>query len=216
MIGDTIEIGDLHLKTAALLFEEINKNQKLNSKQNKIAIGIAGESGCGKTITAFALQKFLEEKGIHSAVLQQDDYFILPPKTNHENRLKNIENVGLQEVNFEAIEKNFKDFKNNCSAITKPLVHYKENKISTEIIDLKKVNVLIIEGTYILNLKGLDFTVFIDRNYKDTYENRMLRNRDVQSDFVENVLEIEHQIIKTFKSKADVILDVNYQILPKN
>ena len=96
------------------------------------------------------------------------------------------------------------------------MVHYKENKISTEIIDLKKVNVLIIEGTYILNLKGLDFTVFIDRNYKDTYENRMLRNRDVQSDFVENVLEIEHQIIKTFKSKADVILDVNYQILPEN
>ena len=29
MIGDTIEIGDLHLKTAALLFEEINKNWQI-------------------------------------------------------------------------------------------------------------------------------------------------------------------------------------------
>ena len=41
----------------------------------------------------------------------------------------------------------------------------------------------------------------------------MIRNRDEQTDFVEKVLEIEHNIIRKFKEKADVILEKNYQIV---
>jgi uridine kinase len=65
----------------------------------------------------------------------------------------------------------------------------------------RTITSLIVEGTYILEIDDFDFKIFIDRNYKDTYENRMKRNRDEKSDFVEQVLEIEHQIIKQFKKK---------------
>ena len=52
----------------------------------KIAIGIGGESGSGKSVTAYALQRILADHNIQSVVIQMDDYFILPPKLNHENR----------------------------------------------------------------------------------------------------------------------------------
>jgi uridine kinase len=184
----------------------------LDGKQ-KIAIGIAGESGSGKSVTAFALQKILEQENVKSLVLQMDDYFKLPPKTNHENRLKSLDNVGIQEVDLEKLSQNIKDFKTESSEIEKPLVYYSENLISSEKIDTSGYEVILVEGTYILEIEEFDFKIFIDRNYKDTHENRMKRNRDEQSDFVEKVLEIEHQIIRSFKNNADLILGKNYELV---
>lgn len=142
-----------------------------------------------------------------------DDYFKFPPKTNHENRQKSLDNVGMHEVNLVVIQENINEFKSGKYSIEKPLVHYQNNSVSQEILDTKDVQVLIIEGTYVLSIEDFDFSIFIDRNYKDTYENRMKRNRDEQSDFVEKVLDIEHQIIRQFKYKADILLGKNYQIV---
>jgi hypothetical protein len=68
------------------------------------------------------------------------------------------------------------------------LVYYSENLISSEKIGTSGYEVIIVEGTYILEIEEFDFKIFIDRNYRDTHENRMKRNRDEQSDFVEKVL----------------------------
>ncbi|AZB07337.1 hypothetical protein EG344_00025 [Chryseobacterium sp. G0162] len=210
MIGDVINLEQRHLDTAENIYRIIKQNEKYTEKWT---VGICGESGSGKSVTAFALKKILEEKGIRSYVIQMDDYFKLPPKTNHENRLKSIDNVGLQEVQLDLIEQNIKEFKDGKLFIEKPLVHYQDNSIAQEIIDIEDIQVLIIEGTYILSIHEFDFSIFIDRMYKDTYEKRMERNRDEQSDFIETVLEIEHQIIRRFKEKADIVLGKNYQIV---
>lgn len=212
MIGDIIEIKPRHLVTAREILEAF-KNSGLFDKNHKIAIGIAGESGSGKSVTAYALQNVLNEVNIKSLVLQMDDYFKLPPRTNHENRLKSIENVGTQEVDLAKLSQNISDFKAGEKLIKKPLVHYNENRIAAEDINAEDYTVIIAEGTYILEIDDFDFKIFIDRNYKDTYENRMDRNRDDKSEFVEKVLEIEHQIIKQFKAKADLVLGKNYEIL---
>lgn len=143
--------------------------------------------------------------------MQMDDYFKLPPKTNHENRLKSLDNVGVHEVDLEKLAQNIKAFKNGDSEIEKPLVNYNENSIGTEKIDASEYDVVIVEGTYIFEAEGFDYKIFIDRNYRDTYENRMERNRDEKSDFVEEVLEIEHRIIRNFKNNADLILGKNYE-----
>ena len=210
MIGDVINLEQRHLDTAENIYRIIKQNEKYTEKWT---VGICGESGSGKSVTAFALKKILEEKGIRSYVIQMDDYFKLPPKTNHENRLKSIDNVGLQEVQLDLIEQNIKEFKDGKLFIEKPLVHYQDNSIAQEIIDIEDIQVLIIDGTYILSILEFDFSIFIDRMYKDTYEKRMERNRDEQSDFIETVLEIEHQIIRRFKEKADIVLGKNYQIV---
>ncbi|GGG62995.1 uridine kinase family protein [Epilithonimonas arachidiradicis] len=214
MIGDIIELKEIHLATGKEIFEILNTKLPLKSK-HILTIGIAGESGSGKSVTAFALQKILNENNIKSLVWQMDDYFKLPPKSNHENRLKSIQNVGIQEVDLAKLSQNISEFKNGKTEIEKPLVHYNENRIASEETEVADYKVVIVEGTYILEIDDFDFKIFIDRNYKDTYENRMSRNRDEMSDFVEQVLEIEHQIIKQFKAKADLVLGKNYELLPK-
>ncbi|MFY1047178.1 uridine kinase family protein [Chryseobacterium sp. GP-SGM7] len=210
MIGDVINLEQRHLETAENIYKIIKQN---NGHAEKRAIGICGESGSGKSVTAYALKKVLEENNITSYVIQMDDYFKLPPKSNHENRQKSLDNVGMGEVHLDIIQENIQHFKEGISGIEKPLVHYQNNTISKEAVDLENVEVLIVEGTYILNIDAFDFSIFIDRNYKDTYEDRMDRNRDEQSDFVEKVLDIEHNIIHQFKEKADIILGKNYQIV---
>lgn len=215
MIGDIIELNETHLATAGEILE-ILKRQFPLAQKHKIAVGIAGESGSGKSVTAFALQKVLQEINIKSLVLQMDDYFTLPPKTNHENRLLSLENIGPHEVDLKKLSGNIKDFKKGMPIIEKPLVHYRENSIRTEVLEVEECEVIIVEGTYILELEDFDYKIFIDRNYKDTYKNRMQRNRDEQSDFVEKVLDIEHRIIRNFKNNADLILDKNYQpVIPQ-
>jgi len=215
MIGDIIELKEQYLVTAKEIIA-ILKQRLTFRTPSKIAVGIAGESGSGKSVTAFALQKMLEREEVKSLVLQMDDYFKLPPATNHENRLKSLENVGIHEVDLEKLAQNLNAFKKGVSEIEKPLVNYKGNSIGTEKIDAQEYDVIIVEGTYIFETNGFDFKIFIDRDYRDTYESRMKRNRDEQSDFVEQVLEIEHQIIRDFKNNADLILGKNYEPINRN
>ncbi|UKB77890.1 uridine kinase [Chryseobacterium sp. MEBOG07] len=210
MIGDVINLELKHLDTAENIYKIIKETF---DHTQKWAIGICGESGSGKSITAFALKNILEKNGIKSLVIQMDDYFKLPPKSNHENRQKSLDNVGIHEVHLDRIQENIEQFKEGKSFISKPLVHYVDNVVNDEIVGVCDIQVLIVEGTYILNIDDFDFSIFIDRDYKDTYENRMKRNRDEQSDFVEKVLDIEHHIILQFKQKANMILDKNYQIV---
>ena len=212
MIGDIIQIDEKHLSTAEQIFTILNTKIP-SGNHDKYAVGIAGESGSGKSVTAYAVSRILEKNNIKSVVIQMDNYFKLPPKSNHENRLISIDNVGTHEVNLDLLSQNIQDFKTGKDSFEKPLVNYPENSISTELIFAKDVQVVIVEGTYILELDDFDFKIFIDRNYKSTYKNRMERNRDEKSDFVEQVLQIEHHIIKEYKSKANLILDNDYKVI---
>lgn len=210
MIGDVINVEQRHLDTAENIYEIIKENY---NHIEKWAVGICGESGSGKSVTAFALKKVLEANGIKSIVLQMDDYFKLPPKSNHENRQKSLDNVGIQEVHLDLIQENIQQFKDGKTSIEKPLVHYQDNAVTEEILKLNDAQILIIEGTYIMEIPDFDFSIFIDRNYKNTFENRMKRNREEQSEFIEKVLDIEHNIIRKFKNRANLVLDQNYQIV---
>lgn len=215
MIGDIIELKEKHLAIAKEIIAILKQRLSLQTP-SKLAIGVAGESGSGKSVTAFSLQKVLEQEQVKSIVLQMDDYFKLPPRSNHENRLKSLDNVGIHEVDLEKLAQNITAFKNGVSEIEKPLVNYNENSIGTEKINVSEYDVVIVEGTYIFEAEGFDYKIFIDRNYRDTYENRMKRNRDEKSDFVEEVLEIEHRIIRNFKNNADLILGKNYEPINPN
>jgi uridine kinase len=211
MVGDVIELKEKHLATA----------KEITALLKKFSIGWKAENcnrDCGrkrkrKIGNCFCPSENSGAGECKKSGLQMDDYFKLPPKTNHENRLKSLDNVGIQEVDLEKLSQNIKDFKTESSEIEKPLVYYSENLISSEKIDTSGYEVILVEGTYILEIEEFDFKIFIDRNYKDTHENRMKRNRDEQSDFVEKVLEIEHQIIRSFKNNADLILGKNYELV---
>lgn len=209
MIGDVINIKPEYKVLSKSIYNDL-RDKKLLEKDKKV-IAVGGESGSGKSVTAIGLSQLLTEKGITNQIIHQDDYFILPPKSNHNNRLKSLDNVGVHEVKMDLLTQHITDFKNGKTKIEKPLVKYQENMITTETLSLKDTQVLILEGTYVLNLKNTDFNIFIDRNYKDTLHQRLERNRDIIDDFANHVLEIEHQIIKQFKYVANGIINKIYE-----
>jgi len=209
MEGDIIITEPHHRKAAAEILDMLGDT--INTSVS-FALTIAGESGSGKSETATALSDALKKINVKTHILQQDDYFHLPPKTNENQRRKNIEAVGKQEVNLELMNEHIRRFKQGETKILKPLVIFSEDKITKETAGLSDVDVLIAEGTFTTLLEAADVHVFIDRNLNDTLESRKKRNREKQDAFLEQVLTIEHAIISKHKEKADLIIDKNYNV----
>nr|NIV35192.1 hypothetical protein [Anaerolineae bacterium] len=148
----------------------------------------------------------LNERGVGADVLQQDDYFVFPPRTNHEMRRRNLEQVGPYEVKLDFLDSNLRSFKQGESTLYKPLVVYEKDLITREEMAVAGLTVLIAEGTYTCKLEFVDLRVFIDRTYRQTLEARKRRARDKWEPFIQDVLEREHQIISADKATADVII----------
>ena len=210
MIGDRLVIGPHHRRAAAAIAEEISP---LPERVLHV-LTVAGESGSGKSETAAALAEHLEPSGIRAVVLQQDDYFVHPPRTNHETRLRDISWVGPQEVRLELLAEHVAEARSGAGALIKPLVIYEEDRITEETVELSGARLLIVEGTYTSLLPDVDTRVFIDLTYRETKKARLERAREEQDDFLERVLEIEHRIISAHKARADLIIDASWQVAP--
>ena len=116
-----------------------------------LVVGIAGESGSGKSITATCLARELDGAGRRARVIHQDDYFRLPPRSNHEHRLLDLAHVGPHEVNLDLLRTHIADFRAKRDNISVPLVDYPGNRFVTERFDFGQVDVLLVEGTYVLH-----------------------------------------------------------------
>lgn len=206
MIGDKLVIKPHHTARAVEIAGYLE--QRI---QAPFAMTVAGESGAGKSEVAAEIARLLTDKGIKSGILQQDDYFVFPPKTNHEMRRRNIDQVGLYEVKLDFMESNLRSFKRGESPIYKPLVIFDEDRITTEEMEVVDLGVLIAEGTYTTSLKFADYRVFIDRDYRQTLESRKERARDKFEPFVEQVLEREHRIISEHKTLANAIISSDFE-----
>ncbi len=205
MIGDKLVIKDYHRSAAAMIFGEIKS--RLSAAKKPLAVTVAGESGSGKSETAAVLAELCDEAGFKAILLQQDDYFVYPPKTNHQKRLEDIKWVGPQEVKLDLIEDNIETIKKgSAKTLSKPLVNYERDSIGEETLPVETVKVVIVEGTYTTMLKNADFKAFINRDYRQTRKSRLERSRDPATDFLEKVLSIEHQIISRHKDMADLII----------
>jgi uridine kinase len=203
MIGDKLIIEKHHTERAAdiceLLADRIRPGERFT-------LSVAGESGAGKSELAYEIHRLLNERGIGADVLQQDDYFVFPPRTNHEMRRRNLEQVGLYEVKLDFLDSNLRSFRQGESSIYKPLVLYEEDLITREEMPVADLTVLIAEGTYTSLLEFVDLRVFIDRNYRQTLEARKRRARDKWEPFIQDVLEREHQIISQHRALAEIVV----------
>ncbi|MFP3959922.1 MAG: uridine kinase, partial [Spirochaetaceae bacterium] len=175
-------------------------------------VSVAGESGSGKSETAAALGEEFEKLGFVAAVLQQDDYFVLPPKSNDVKRREDITWVGASEVRVDLLDSHLAAAQRGEKSVTKPLVIYDEDRITEEEMSLEGLEVLIAEGTYTMLLEHVDTKVFINRNRLETLESRKKRGREEIEPFLEQVLEIEHDIISKHITKADIVIDRNYEV----
>ncbi len=217
MKGDVVVLEAHHRRAAGLIVPKIIDS--IRNKATRYVITVAGESGSGKSETAKAIAVELEKYEINSVVLGQDDYFLLPPKSNDAKRREDPEWLGPHvEVNLDTLEKNLKDAIGGKAEIVKPLVDYNNNSIEEEKISLAGIKVVIAEGTYTSLLKNVDTKIFIARSRLDTLAHRQKRNRggEANDPFVEQVLITEHKIIAGHIQLADFVITKNYDVIERD
>ena len=212
MQGDTLVIEDHHHRAAICVAAKLLP--EIQSFDGKYTMTVAGESGAGKSEIAVAIGRHLEVAGIPCLILQQDDYFLYPPKTNDLTRRKDISWSGPQEVRLDLMSDHLEAFIDNEPSVEKPLVVYEEDRIDSEKLDMREAKVAIAEGTYTSKLDHVERRVFIDRDYRDTRKHRERRNRHESEldDFIDRVLVIEHEIISADKARADIVINRDYTI----
>jgi len=217
MKGDKLVLQDCHRRAATEIVSYIIPS--IRKKKTRYIITVAGESGSGKSETSKAISDELNRFGIKSVLLGQDDYFVLPPKSNDLKRRKDPEWLGPHvEVKLDVLEQNLMDAIQGKKEINKPLVDYDSNTIEDETINLDGIKVLIAEGTYTSLLKHIDTRVFICRNWIDTLELRQkrMRGNEVGDPFIEQVLSVEHKIIAGHKQLADILITKDFSVIIVN
>lgn len=210
MKGDIIIVEEHHRNAATQIAEKIA--EKIKAKAGRYTITVAGESGSGKSETAKAIAEALEPYGVQSSILQQDDYFIHPPKTNDATRRKDISWVGSNEVKLDLLDQHLKAALDGADEVTKPLVIYEEDTVVEETMSFEGSKVVIAEGTYTSLLENVDTRVFIARNRLETMEARKKRGREKMDPFIEEVLKIEHEIISKHRERANVVITRDYDV----
>jgi uridine kinase len=212
MLGDKLIIEKDHKdaaeKLADILLPEISRSD------SRYVITLAGETGSGKSGIAHELAGILIGRGIETILVQQDDYFVIPPKTNHKKRREDMSVVGVSEVRLSLLQEHLRCFKDpEAVEITKPLVMFEEDKITEETVDCRSAKALIIEGTYVSLLENVDKKIFLEKTYEDTLAARMLRKRDKIDELDRKILAIEHDIISRHKDLADIVINKDYSIV---
>lgn len=210
MRGDIIIVEDHHRAAAARIVDHIA--DAVVAKPGRYTITVAGESGSGKSETAQAIADAFAERSVVSAIYQQDDYFVHPPKTNDLTRREDISWVGSGEVHLDLLDSHLQAALDGADEVEKPLVIYEEDRIDRETMDLRDAKVVIAEGTYTSLLQHVDTRVFIARNRLDTMEHRRKRGREDFDPFLEEVLTIEHDIISPHRELADVVITRDYDV----
>jgi uridine kinase len=210
MRGDIILVGDEHRAAASAIVDHLVDD--IEATTRRFTITVAGESGSGKSEMGRALADELGERGIEAAVLQQDDYYVLPPRFNDAARRANTAWVGTTEVRLDLLDEHLQAAQDGADELVKPLVIYEDNRIDEETISLAGVRVVIAEGVYTSLCDHVDRRVFIARNRLETMEHRMKRGREEFDPFIEEVLVTEHEIISQHRGLADVIISKEYDV----
>jgi len=210
MRGDVILVGEEHRRAAKLIIDPLVDT--IRSTDRRFTLTVAGESGSGKSETGQALAEALDEHAIRAVVLQQDDYYVLPPKSNDAARRANFCWVGTTEVRLDLLDSHLEAAQTGASSIVKPLVIYDEDRIDEETVSFEGANVVIAEGVYTSLCDHVDRRVFIDRNRLETLEHRMKRGREDFDPFIEQVLTKEHEIISQHRARADIIITRDYHV----
>ncbi len=207
MLEDVLYIKDIHKKAASLLVDRIPEK-----RFEKYVLAIGGESGCGKSVISHLVGKILKEQSVKVKILHTDNYYKTLPKERTLWRMKHgIENVGLDEYDFNKITEDIKAFKNNEKAVL-PCVDLLSDQVDLLETDFSDIHFLIVEGLYSLKVLA-DLKVFIDLTYMDTLGANNRRCKEVLNDFRLDVLKREHKVVLKLKCEADFLITRDFDLI---
>jgi len=207
MLGDVLLIEDKHKNAAETIKKEV-----LANKKEKMIVAISGESGSGKSELAHSLAKSLQAEGVQAKPLHIDNYYKTHPLEREEWRKKHgIESIGYNEYDWDTIYKNIDSFKKGEKA-EMPCVDLVTQQVDKLITDFSNVEMLIIDGLYAMKTENTDLNVFIDLTYHETKKAQLKRGKEKVNDYRMQVLEREHQVVRSLKERAHLIVNKEYQV----
>lgn len=211
MIGDRVFIKPHHTRVAVEILDLCVESVTTAVREGAMwVVTIAGESGCGKSETAAEVTRLLRERGAPTLLLGQDDFYVFPPKTNRKMRERNPEQIGPAEVKLDYMDALIHATRQGISRIWLPEVHFDSDRIDHVVCEVAGTKAIVVEGTYCTRLEQVDTHVFIDRSYHQTREDRLARARDALDGFEEEILRIEHEIIRQQLDQADLVVTGDY------
>ena len=95
-----------------------------------------------------------------------------------------------------------------------PCVDLVTEQVDTLTTDFQNVDMLIIDGLYAINAKGVDLSVYIELTYHETKKAQKDRGKEPQNEYRMRVLEQEHKAALSIKHKADLFVNMDYQVVP--
>ncbi len=209
MLEDVLLIEEKHRRVAKGIVEEILKNKK-----DKYIIAISGESGSGKSELTHVVAKSLRNHNIFAKPVHLDNFFKTLPLERREWREKNgVENVvGINEIDWNAVNKTVDDFKNSRKS-SMPCVDLVTEQVDTLITDFNGIDMLVLDGLYAINTAGVDLHVFIELTYHQTKKAQSSRGKEKTDEMRMRVLEAEHHAVQSLKHKADLLVNMEYQLV---
>ena len=212
MLGDILMINDMHKEAAASICKKVIENLEKKEERYRCIIGIAGESGSGKSELSHALGKALKEHHIRVKVIHTDNYYKIQPLLREEwRRNKGFKMIGLEEYDWVKINKTIRDYKEEQECMM-PCVDLIPEQVDKLLVDFAKIDLLIVDGLYAINAPDIDIRIFIDLTYHETKINQIIRMKEAMTDFRLNILEREHIAVRSLRPMADFIIDKSYTL----
>jgi uridine kinase len=213
MLGDILLINDMHKEAAQAICERVMADRETKEERYRYVVGISGESGSGKSELAHSLGISLKSHHIRVKVIHTDNYYRIQPLLREEwRRNKGFDKIGINEYDWVKIRKTIRDFKEEQECMI-PCIDLIPEQVDKLITDFSKVDLLIVDGLYAINANDVDMRVFIDLTYHETKINQIIRMKEALSDFRLNILEHEHQAVRSLKPLADLVVDKSYQVV---
>jgi len=208
MLGDVLLITDNHKKAAEQLISHLDK-----LPGNKIVLAIGGESGSGKTEIAHEVAIILKSRNTPAKVMHIDNYYLTSPTERTSWRKEHgLESIGFTEYDWNGINRNINEFRENAEQVTMPCIDLltdQEDLLSTSFKGLKY---LVIEGLYAIQAEA-DLKVLIDLTYHETIKAQFERGKEEPNEYRWQVLQREHEVIQSIRSRADLLVSKDYLIL---
>ena len=212
MLGDVLLIEEKHKIAAYSIYNYLKEKVGRKKKGYRFIVAISGESGAGKSELSHSLALLLKEQGQRVKILHTDNYYIIPPHTRTQWRKeKGLSKVGYKEYDWKLLNRNIKEFKEGREALM-PCVDIVSKQIDKLITNFSDIDILVVDGLYAIKIKDIDLRVYIDLTYHDTKKNADKRGKEANDEFRFQVLEMEHQNMVALKSRADLIINKDYEV----
>lgn len=206
MLHDLITITPRHENAARLILDKLAELRKDEPKE-KMLITISGEVGSGKSTVSMVLGRKLKKEKIRAKIIDLDDYYKIPPRERRQWRMEHgLESIGYDEYNWDKLNQNITDFRRSRKSIM-PCVDLITGYVDELHTDFKGVDMLIVNGLYSLKIEDADLKVMLEQTYDETRDAQIYSQKEAIDAYRLKVLQREHEVVKSLKSKADYYID---------